>query len=180
MAMPALRQPPSRCRFLSDAPASASAVAAPRLVLWPPTSGSDAGPLAPGHRHQDDPGLNRRYLAGTRSQPPHRAPTTAHFPSSLNCYARLVSASRWCDALPVDATWVGDPTRLGRADRLSQRAAPRHSFAPLLAPGSCGQLAPGRPATVYCPRIIWRTNSPIRSIISHLRSIIEERNTWPV
>ncbi len=29
------------------------------------------------------------------------------------CPARLVLALRWCDALPVDATWVGDPTRLG-------------------------------------------------------------------
>ncbi len=56
--------------------------------------------LAPRHRHQDDPGLNLRYLAGTRSQPPHRLPTTAHFPSSLNCYrlrigARLKVAGSW-------------------------------------------------------------------------------------
>ena len=43
-------------------------------------------PLQPGHRYQDDTGLALRYLAGPRLQPPHRLPTTAHFPSTLNCY----------------------------------------------------------------------------------------------
>ena len=33
-----------------------------------------------------DTGVNLRYLAVTRSQPPHRLPTTARLPSSLNSY----------------------------------------------------------------------------------------------
>ena len=42
--------------------------------------------LRAGHRHQDGAGVNLRYLAGTRSKPPHLLPTTARLPSNLNCY----------------------------------------------------------------------------------------------
>ena len=42
--------------------------------------------LRSGHRRQDGAGVNLRYLAGTRSKPPHLLPTTARLPSTLNCY----------------------------------------------------------------------------------------------
>ena len=43
-------------------------------------------PVGTGQRQQDDPGLLIRHLAGPRTEPPHHLPTTALFPSTLNCY----------------------------------------------------------------------------------------------
>ena len=43
-------------------------------------------PVGTGHRQQDDPRFPIRHLAGARSQPTDRLPSTAQIPSTLNCY----------------------------------------------------------------------------------------------
>ena len=46
-------------------------------------------PLGAGHREQDDAGIHLRHLARPSSKSPHRLPSTAHFPATLNCYLSL-------------------------------------------------------------------------------------------
>ena len=57
--------------------------------------GQRGHPLSAGHRHQDDAGLNLRHLASTSSQPHRCLPSTAHFPSTLNCYQVECYRVRW-------------------------------------------------------------------------------------
>ena len=45
-------------------------------------------PLGTGHRQQNDPRFPIRRLAGARSQPTDRLPSTAQIPSTLNCYGK--------------------------------------------------------------------------------------------
>ena len=45
-------------------------------------------PVGTGHRQQNDPRFPIRHLAGARSQPTDRLPSTAQIPSTLNCYGK--------------------------------------------------------------------------------------------
>ena len=47
---------------------------------------SGGNPLGAGHRKQDDAGIHLRHLARPRSKSSRRLPSTARFPSTLNCY----------------------------------------------------------------------------------------------
>ena len=45
-------------------------------------------PVGAGHRAQDDAGIPLRHLARPRSKSSRRLPSTARFPSTLNCYRK--------------------------------------------------------------------------------------------
>ena len=57
-------------------------------------------PVRTGQQQQDDPGLLIRHLARPRTKPPRRLPTTAHCPTSLNCYHQPPQGEMWYGRRP--------------------------------------------------------------------------------
>ena len=64
-------------------------------------------PLGARHTEQDDAGIHLRRLARPGSKSARRLPSTAHFPATLNCYARKAGDFRWSPNVIArsEATW---------------------------------------------------------------------------
>ena len=89
-AVPTHRAPPQRTLRLRGR--TRSAFRQQRRRTQPATSGRQPQdqrrhPVGTGHRQQDDPGIHLRHLARPRSKSSRRLPSTARFPSTLNCYS---------------------------------------------------------------------------------------------